>query len=437
MLLGLPLLCFDRASGFAEILRNGGVGEQCVAEFLDTSDLARLLSDVIASPESYSDLSRRMKEIATEVFNMPHYALKVEELAQAAITLRENRGEDIKTIVGSEHFDPSHMAPIGTVFSTREDAAREYLEKYAMGPFGRRPEPGFNPHAYAEKLSADASTPFKKDPYAEFLRAGRPSGPWTTPVLETSCPVPPAKHEPPLRSALHIHAYYVEELRRLFGHLSANSAKPALFVSVTDDEDKERAERFIGDYEAHCEVRVVPNVGRDIGPFLTEFGQDLVEGFDVIGHVHTKKSAALFNDKVVEIWTRLLFENLLGGKSGGAMVDRILDAFACDPKLGLVYPSDANLIGWTKNWQHAQELAARMNVGALPHSFDFPVGTMFWMRAGALRPFVDLGLEWRDYPREPIGIDATVLHALERLFGIVPLRQGFHAAVTKIEGITR
>ena len=62
---------------------------------------------------------------------------------------------------------------------------------------------------------------------------------------------------------------------------------------------------------------------------------------------------------------------------------------------------------------------------------------MVWMRAEALRPFVDLGLQWSDYPREPVGTDGTLLHALERLFGLVPLQRGFHSAVTRIKGITR
>ena len=46
---------------------------------------------------------------------------------------------------------------------------------------------------------------------------------------------------------------------------------------------------------------------------------------------------------------------------------------------------------------------------------------MFWMRDHVLARFVGLGLGWQDYPPEPIGKDGTILHALERLFGVVPL----------------
>jgi lipopolysaccharide biosynthesis protein len=69
--------------------------------------------------------------------------------------------------------------------------------------------------------------------------------------------------------------------------------------------------------------------------------------------------------------------------------------------------------------------------------FNFPIGTMFWMRSEALRPFVDLGLTWSDYPNEPAPNDGTVLHALERLFGVVPQIQGWRTAVTHTPGISR
>ena len=391
----------------------------------------------MASPERYEQVSHRMKEIATEVFNMARYAAQIEDLALEAIALRANRDQDSETIARAEAFDPGHMMPSRATVPDRAQAARVYLETFSMGTTARRPEPGFNQHAYGEHLLRDGLRGLERDAYADFLRAGRPAGPWLTPVLDTTGARPSAAGEGGLRCALHIHAYYVGELPRLLGHLTVNQARPTLFVSVTDDESKRRAERCLADYTGPTEVRIVPNIGRDIGPFLTEFGRELVEGFDVIGHVHTKKSAALFNQKEVDTWTRLLFENVLGGKAGGGMADMVLQAFQADPALGLVYPSDANLLGWTRNWQHAQDLARRLNLPELPQAFDFPVGTMFWMRAGALRPFVDLGLDWRDYPREPIGMDGTMLHALERLFGIVPLHHGFHAAVTQIRGITR
>ncbi len=37
-------------------------------------------------------------------------------------------------------------------------------------------------------------------------------------------------------------------------------------------------------------MRVFENRGRDIGPFLTGFGEAILDRYDIVGHVHTKKS---------------------------------------------------------------------------------------------------------------------------------------------------
>jgi len=47
----------------------------------------------------------------------------------------------------------------------------------------------------------------------------------------------------------------------------------------------------------------------------------------------------------------------------------------------------------------------------------FLVGTMFWARSEAMKPLIHLNLQWEDYPEEPIPIDGSMLHALERIIG--------------------
>ena len=72
-------------------------------------------------------------------------------------------------------------------------------------------------------------------------------------------------------------------------------------------------------------------------------------------------------------WRTFCVENLLGGKH--AMMDSILDRFARNPKLGLVFPCDPNIIGWTLNRPPAEVLLERMGIAAnLPEHFFFPDG---------------------------------------------------------------
>ena len=107
------------------------------------------------------------------------------------------------------------------------------------------------------------------------------------------------------------------------------------------------------------------------------------------------------------------------------------------PVIGIVFPDDPHVIAWTKNRRIAEDLAARMQLGTLPAEFNFPVGSMFWMRSSVLMKFVELDLAWRDYASEPLPIDGTIVHAIEPLFGVAPAVLGLNCAVTNVRGLTR
>ena len=136
-----------------------------------------------------------------------------------------------------------------------------------------------------------------------------------------------------------------------------------------------------------------------------------------------------------EDWRLFLLENLLGGKSN--MADVILERMATDPSIGIIFPDDPHIVGWDKNRRYAEELCRQLGLDSLPNNFLFPVGTMFWARAGALTSIFDIGLDWQDYPMEPLPDDGSILHALERLLPFVVSKQGFRLLLTNVAGVTR
>ena len=119
------------------------------------------------------------------------------------------------------------------------------------------------------------------------------------------------------------------------------------------------------------------------------------------------------------------------------MLDSILSSMASNPAVGIVFPDDPNVLSWTGNRAYAEKLGSRMGCGKLPEHFNFPVGSMFWVRSPVLLKFVELNLQWSDYPSEPLPLDGTMLHAIERLLGIVPAVMGMACAVTNVRGVTR
>jgi lipopolysaccharide biosynthesis protein len=136
-----------------------------------------------------------------------------------------------------------------------------------------------------------------------------------------------------------------------------------------------------------------------------------------------------------ENWREFLWQNLIGDRH--PMMDVILDRFATDATLGIAFPQDPHLSDWDANLGIAESLAARMGIEEpLPPFFDFPVGTMFWARTEALKPLLALSLDWNDYPEEPLPIDGTVLHAIERLLPFAARHVGYRYATTHVPGVT-
>lgn len=427
---GLPVVCFDKTTGIANVLIEEGLSDQLVARYLDTHDMASKVLELASSPSLRESVTGRVREVVRSRFNMQAYVAALEALALAADRTLLQRKDDVQEIVGSGLFRPDfHGARFAPDARPESVIEFEYLRSWSSGIGCRKPFPGFHPGVYRQARGLAPSL----DPLAEFVRTQRPDGDWCREVIVPNANALVAPPEG--RIALHVHAYYPDMLADILARLAGNSVRPDLFISVPSNAVMALVEPTLASYGGVvAQVRVVPNRGRDIGPFLTAFGPALL-AYDVIGHLHTKKSLDLNDAAFAMRWNTFLLDNLLGRTN--AMADAIVGRLLTDSRLGLVFPDDPHVVGWSGNLAHAESLAARMYLGNLPKEFTFPVGTMFWAKPAALAPLIGLGLQWDDYPIEPLGYDGTVLHAIERLLPIVVESCGYRCAVTNVPGVTR
>ncbi|MGH8029021.1 MAG: rhamnan synthesis F family protein, partial [Arenimonas sp.] len=429
---GLPVVCFENTTGIATELAAAGLAEHCVARYLDTGDAAAKLLAFADTPELRTQVGERSREVVAERFDMDRYLARLEEIAEAARSRIAAEFDGVKTIVEADvvrkdfFYLPTHLR------MSVEDVVRfAYLRAWSTGIGRRKLFPGFHPGVYATlnpQLGRD------DDALVDWLQKGRPEGQWLSPVIgsnDTTLPVPAS-----MRVALHLHVYYADLLVEMLARLEGNTARPDLFISVPNQRVADEVAPQLATYAGRVvDVQVVPNRGRDIGPLLTAFGPALLAGYDVVGHLHTKKTADLKDESVGKNWYRFLLENLLGGTA--PMADIVLGAMAADPDVGLVFPDDPNVVSWGSNRPYAQAVAGDLGVETLPDHFQFPVGTMFWARVEALRPLIEHGFDWSDYPAEPLPYDGSLLHALERLFPLVTEARGYRTAVTNVRGVTR
>ncbi|MDF1778032.1 MAG: rhamnan synthesis F family protein [Rhizobiaceae bacterium] len=289
---------------------------------------------------------------------------------------------------------------------------------------------GFNPLIYDFKNPVQQGV--FRDPLSAFLNKGSPAGPWLHRVFEPSLQSEPSR----LKAAIHGHFHYPELLGEFLRSLEINQSRPDLFITTTSETARVEINRELerSGWSAF-EVWVVPNQGRDIFPFIKELPARLGKNYDIVGHLHGKKSKHLPLQMGTR-WRNFAWQHLVGDQH--PMVDTILAAFAKHPDIGLVFPEDPHLFGWEVNEESATRLAVSMGIAIpLPIHFDFPVGTMFWARPDALQPLFELDLDLSEIPAEPLALDGTTLHALERLIPMVVAKAGFEYATTHVSGINR
>jgi glycosyltransferase involved in cell wall biosynthesis len=442
---GIPVICFKDASGMADLMLSDPETALGVVDYVDAEGAGNVIFELAENEIVRERLGKAMRELARANFDMENYIARLDELGTAAAVRMNQQSADAQTLRSDPTFDQDMYLGPSPLLETREVTIARYLAIGAARGWQtppnqpqliRRPAPGFNARTYAaahaERLAGGIN------PLADFIRRGKPTGPWQATVLRPDDP----GYELTvgrLRVALHAHMFYPDLFPDFLGHLESNEIRCDLLISTDTTAKAEQLERLLRSYaKGRIDLRVVPNKGRDIGPLLTEFAGCL-NSYDLVGHVHSKRSLTstppLNENAWGDAWREFLWQNLLGGLY--PMMDRIVGAFERQNTLGLVFPSDPNMVGWDTNRDLAADIAARMGwKRPLPDYFDFPLGTMFWMRRDALQPLIDLGLSWSDYPEEPGPYDGTILHALERLVPIACQLAGFTQAVTHICGVS-
>ena len=449
MTLGIPVVCFEGAAGTAEVLASDPSTRGLVVPHLDAHAAAEVICGLADRRDDLGGLHDDVRRLARATFDMPSYIERIDQLGRAAAGRPNAR--DAQLIETSALLDPGFvLAPHEKPMSRAELAHTAMMRWRLWG--GSTPElarmdgrrayrracPGFHPGIYA-LAHEESCLRGERDPLALWLESGRPAGPWSRRIHSPKAAGGEGAGAPELgaglRSALHAHFHYAELAGDLLARLLKNRIRPDLFVTTDTEAKATRLRAAFASYDGKVDVRVMPNRGRDIGPLLTGLAETITDGgYDVIGHVHAKRSRAI-DAAMGERWRGFLWENLVGGRS--AMVDTVVAAFAGDPSLGLLFTEDPHVVGWNENREIAQALAERMGIGGpLPVHFDFPLGTMFWARPAALQPLVELGFGFGDYPPEPLPDDGTVLHALERLIPFAVRKAGFGVDGVRVPGTT-
>ncbi|MGJ4727995.1 rhamnan synthesis F family protein [Luteimonas sp. SDU101] len=232
---------------------------------------------------------------------------------------------------------------------------------------------------------------------------------------------------------VHAHVHYVDQIGEVLEHLENLPPDFSLYVSVHTDDARLAVEECVRKRlpDCHADVRVVPNIGRDIAPMVVEFGPYLLR-HDLMLHIHTKRSP---HNGAKADWRRQLLWGLLGTKG---VVRGVLDLFANNRHVGMLFPeyhhSLRGQISWGTNFPVCTALAGRLAVPVVPERLTlFPAGSMFWARTASLQKLMGAGLTYSDFPAETGQVDGTLAHAVERLLGTIVRASGADVLQSRVD----
>lgn len=225
--------------------------------------------------------------------------------------------------------------------------------------------------------------------------------------------------------AVVVHIFYRNEWKYIEKRIKRSLAgiKHDLFITLTL-KDASLADEIKEKYP-NAQIKIVPNRGRDVLPFIFIANRLKAAGYKYLLKLHTKRSPHLLNGN---LWFKELVDNLLPNKK---LVDQTLKLLSKD--VAIIGPinhfiSLKEFIG--KNEELMKEQLSRI----LNYTYESSVfednnlgffsGTMFWCRLDSLRWLIDLKFIPEDFESEKGQIDATLAHALERLFTVIPLLEG-------------
>lgn len=181
------------------------------------------------------------------------------------------------------------------------------------------------------------------------------------------------------------------------------------------------------------------NRGRDLSAFLVAF-QPYIDQYEYICFVHDKKERKPWLKEDTEKWNENLWGNMIATPE---YIFNILEKFETHPELGAFFPPEP--IGeyftawfyspWADNYKNCKELAARLQLSADIRKEKPPIshGSVFWIRKEAVLKLFNINWKYEDFPEEPMPLDFTVSHAIERIFGYMAQDAEYDAGTVMTE----
>lgn len=217
-----------------------------------------------------------------------------------------------------------------------------------------------------------------------------------------------------VRTAIVVHVYHwdiwggiAEKLSRLEGHYR-------LYITLDELTSADRISQIQRSFP-HARIRLSPNKGMDILPFLQLIPELVEKEFQQVLKLHTKKGQTDFG----QLWGEALVESFIGKPES---VTEVESAFTNNLSLNLVGPAAFYLSGqklMLKNQSFLIKLSQEIFGQILPDvDWGFFAGSMFWSRPQSWQSLALWAKKNQSFFNALYQEDGQSVHAIERFFGL-------------------
>ena len=234
--------------------------------------------------------------------------------------------------------------------------------------------------------------------------------------------------------ALFMHIYYTDSALEAAELASRMPENADIFVS-TDSEEKANIIKDV--FHEKCTLKdiiIVENRGRSESALIIGMAKTAMN-YDVACFWKEKISKQVDYHASLG-WANKINEALLSSK---IYVENVVNTFAENPRLGMLcVPEPFHAIyhwvpgnEWAANREGTIRLADTLGLD-VPFDDDAQpicsLGGAFWFRPDALKKLFDHPWKYEDFPAEPLPIDGTIMHAIERIYSFVCQDAGYYPA---------
>lgn len=234
--------------------------------------------------------------------------------------------------------------------------------------------------------------------------------------------------------AVHLHLFYIDLSKEFISYFNNIPYKFDLFISISDNSKISQVKQQFSKIKnvQNVVVRVAENYGRDFGPMFVLFKNELLK-YDYFLHVHSKKSLRTGNQQ--DGWRKYMLDCLLKDEY---TVKQIFFQFEHGNNIGLIYPETyVDMPYWAHTWlynrSNCDKIANKLGIKLDDEYIDYSVGSFFWIKSSAIKPFLDLNFKKNDFGSEEGKADGTLAHAIERMIPQAIKKNNYNYLVVDID----